>query len=605
MNFFEKKQFNHAYVLKYCRIMSIRVGELDKKGVASMRFLQSMSISKKILFIIMFSAIALVLIGVFGMYGMKEMADSSQEMYEEKLVPNTYIAKVQNFRRTNDSYVIEIMMTTDEKRNEELLEAIKKNTEDANQYIKKLDAIQMSEKETDAYKVFKDAYDGFEDLQDQVVSLAINNFNDSAYRLYTTNLQSKRNIINSQLDELQEANQSEAERISRVNDKYYNTMRIVTAGIIIIAVALAILVGLYISSMIVKPIKRLKDLMEKGGQGDFSERSTYIGKDEVGSLSDSYNTMADGMKDLIETLSETSHHLASSSEQLSSSSDESSRASEHISETIQELAAKSETQMKLMESSSKDIHHVNDTTGSITERAKKVAETAEQAAVVSTEGASRISEVTKQMKSINHNVVTLGQSIATLESRINKIGDITMVITDISSQTNLLALNAAIEAARAGEQGKGFAVVADEVRKLAEQTAGSAEQITSLISQIQTDSKNTSLSMSTAANEVDAGIGIVRDAGDSFMKIEKSINELVTLVEEVSESLERLKEHTNTINYSILEVNSMASEAAASTENVSSATEEQVASMQEIAASSTSLAQLATDLQDKIKQFKI
>ncbi len=570
-----------------------------------MRFLQNMNISKKILFIIMFSAIALILIGLFGMYGMKEMAKNSQEMYEEKLLPNTYIAKIQNYRRENDSYVIELMITTDEKRNQELLEAIKTNMEKADESIKKLDSIQMSAKEADAYKIFKDAYNGFEDLQDQVVSLATNNFNDSAYNLYTTNLQSKRNVINSQLDELQEANQAEAERISKENDSYYTKMMLVTAGIILIAVALAVLIGLYISAMIVNPIKRLKALMEKGGQGDFSQRSTYLGKDEVGSLSDSYNTMANGMKELIETLSETSHHLASSSEQLSSSSEESSRASEHISETIQDLAENSETQMKLMASSSKEIRRVNETTGSITDRAKMVAETAEQTSVVSAEGASRISEVTKQMKSINHNVATLGQSIATLESRMNKIGDITMVITDISSQTNLLALNAAIEAARAGEQGKGFAVVADEVRKLAEQTAGSAEQITSLISQIQADSNNTSLSMTTAANEVNAGIGIVQDAGDSFAKIEKSVSQLVTLVEEVSESLDHLKEHTNTINNSILEVNSMASEAASSTENVSAATEEQVASMQEIAASSTSLAQLATDLQEKIKQFKI
>ncbi|MCB5235927.1 methyl-accepting chemotaxis protein [Niallia circulans] len=570
-----------------------------------MRFLQNINISKKILIIIMFSAIALILIGLFGMYGMKEMASNSQKMYEEKLLPNTYIAKIENYRRTNDSYIIELMITEDEKRNQELLEAINKNMEESDKYIKKLDAIKLSQEETNAYKIFKDVYDGFEQLQDQVISLALNNFNDSAYNLYTKNLRSKTNVINSQLDELQETNQAEAERISKENESYYSTMILVTAGIIIVSVALAVLFGLYISSMIVAPIKRLKALMEKGGQGDFSERSSYIGKDEVGSLSDSYNTMADGMKGLIEMLSETSHHLASSSEQLSSSSEESSKASEHISETIQELAVGSETQMRLMESSSEGIRSVNETTGSITERAKKVAETAEQTSDVSAEGAKRISEVTTQMKSINNNVVSLAQSISTLESRINEIGDITKVITDISSQTNLLALNAAIEAARAGEQGKGFAVVADEVRKLAEQTAGSAEQITNLISQIQTDSKNTSLSMTTAANDVDAGINIVQDAGEAFKKIEGSVNELVILVEEVSGSLNQLKEHTNTINGSILEVNSMASEAAASTENVSAATEEQVASMQEIAASSTSLAQLASDLQDKIKQFKI
>ncbi|MEQ2467257.1 methyl-accepting chemotaxis protein [Niallia sp. Sow4_A1] len=570
-----------------------------------MRFLQNINISKKIMIIIMFSAIALILIGLFGIYGMKEMSKNTQKMYEEKLLPNTYITKIQKYRYTSDSYIIELMITEDEKKNQELLEAIKKNTEESDKYIKKLDSIKLSEEEAKAYKIFKDVSAGFDQLQDQVISLSINNYNDSAYSLYTKNLRTKTNVINEQLDELQKANEEKAEQISNENNKYYTTMIYLSWGVIIIAVVLAVLFGLYISAMIVNPIKRLKTLMERGGQGDFSERSSYKGKDEVGSLSDSYNRMADGMKGLIEMLSETSHHLASSSEQLSSSSEESSKASEHISETIQELAEGSETQMRLMESSSADIRNVNETTGLITVRAKKVAETAEQTAEVSLEGAKRISEVTTQMKSINNNVVTLAESIATLESRINQISDITMVISDISSQTNLLALNAAIEAARAGEQGKGFAVVADEVRKLAEQTAGSAEQITSLISQIQTDSKNTSLSMTTAANDVDTGLTIVQDAGESFHRIEQSVQELVILVEEVSQSLDQLKEHTNTINGSILEVNSMASEAAASTENVSSATEEQVASMQEIAASSTSLAQLATDLQDKIKQFKI
>lgn len=570
-----------------------------------MKFLQNINISKKILIIIMFSTIGLVLIGLFGIYGIKEMAKSSKEMYEENLIPNTYIAKIQNYRRTNDSLVIELMITEDKKRNEELLETIKRNSEESDKYVKKLDAISLSKKEADEYKIFKDAYTGFSSIQDEVISLANNNFNDSAYNLYTKNLESKRNIINSQLDELQTANEENAEQISNENNKYYKTMLYISWGVIFVAVILAVLLGLYISAMIVNPIKRLQALMERGGQGDFSARSSYQAKDEVGSLSDSYNRMADGMKGLIEMLSETSHHLASSSEQLSSSSEESSKASEHISETIQQLAEGSETQMRLMESSTAGIRNVNETTGHITVRAKKVAETAEQTADVSLEGAKRISEVTTQMKSINNNVVTLAESIATLETRINQIGDITMVISDISSQTNLLALNAAIEAARAGEQGKGFAVVADEVRKLAEQTAGSAEQITNLISQIQIDSKNTSLSMTTAANDVDTGLTIVQDAGESFHRIEQSVQELVILVEEVSQSLDQLKEHTNTINGSILEVNSMASEAAASTEKVSAATEEQVASMQEIAASSTSLAQLASDLQDKIKQFKI
>ncbi|WP_442780518.1 methyl-accepting chemotaxis protein [Bacillus sp. Au-Bac7] len=315
--------------------------------------------------------------------------------------------------------------------------------------------------------------------------------------------------------------------------------------------------------------------------------------------------MADGIKELVETIGETSQALASSSEELSASSEESSKASEHISETIQELASSSENQMRLMASSSEGINNVTASTEKISENAEKVAQTASSTAEASKEGLQNIEEVTAQMNSINTNVGNLAMSIDTLEGRIKEIGEITKAITDISSQTNLLALNAAIEAARAGEQGKGFAVVADEVRKLAEQSAQSAEQITSLIGQIQGDTRVTIQSMSSAKNEVDLGLNIVKNAGESFGKIEVSVLDLVSLFENVFTSLKELKENTEVINVSVMEVNSMAGEAAANTENVSAATEEQVASMEEIAASSSSLANLAESLQELIQKFKV
>ena len=241
----------------------------------------------------------------------------------------------------------------------------------------------------------------------------------------------------------------------------------------------------------------------------------------------------------------------------------------------------------------------------MTEKTKKVTEAAVGTSEAAKQGELLMKDATTKMAHIETSVMNSADVVRTLGESSQQIGQIVEAISSIADQTNLLALNAAIEAARAGEHGRGFAVVADEVRKLAAESQESAEQIKERILTIQKDTAHAVSAMEEGKTEVQLGAKAIRDVGEQFQDIMGQVNDIRNQIDEISTSVNSVSSGAGNIVDAVDSIDSVSRRTADHTSSISASTEEQSASNEEIAAASQSLAHLASDMQAAINKFKL
>lgn len=570
-----------------------------------MKPLSNLRISFKIAILIIISALSLSLTGYIGITYLNKTAGGSEIIYYDQLVPNHKFGQLRVNNRSLDAFTLELMLSKDSLRKKELNELIQSTIQEQRRLIEEINELTLTSDIKEQVSAYETVTADLRTNREEAIKLALADKNAEAYSLFLQKVEVYRAEANQTLENIQNLSEEHAKQIYEFSRADANSASTKLILIIVGALVVSISLSLFISRIIVKPIQDLQALFAKAEQGDFTVKGSYKSKDEVGCLTSSFNNMITGIQGIIRMVGETSLQVASSSEQLSASSEQSTKASEYIATTIQELAIGSDTQVRTMEESTKVVEEITKDTEQIFTTAEVVSGTAVKTAEMSIEGNQAIKKVNNQMNSISQTVSNLTEAFKGLSDRSGEIGKINAVITDIAGQTNLLALNAAIEAARAGEHGKGFAVVADEVRKLAEQSANSAKQISDLISIIQRDTASTMDSVTTVTSEVKEGLVVVKEAGASFQKIEGAVGEVVHQIKDVTKLVKHLLEGAEQVKSSMAMVNEVAEETATGTHTVTAATQEQLASMEEIASSSSSLAKMAEELQFLINQFKI
>ena len=330
----------------------------------------------------------------------------------------------------------------------------------------------------------------------------------------------------------------------------------------LIVAAIFIFMGIFLANSIANPIKqiaqRFTDLGK--GDGDLSQRIEVKGNDEIAQLSTGFNGFIEKIHQSMKEVASTSHALQSAAESVSEKSNRThNNSQEQRDQTIQVVAA---------------INQMGATISEIASNAATAAETANQASGNTDEGRAVVNKAKDAISRLAADIENTGKVVEQLASTTQDIGSILDVIRDISDQTNLLALNAAIEAARAGEQGRGFAVVADEVRNLASRTASSTEEIQKMINQLQNDAKDAVTAMASGKVVTQEGVSASDEAVNVLVNISDRIHDISDRNTQVATATEEQSTVVHTINQNIEEINSINEVTTSTAEELAEASQE-------------------------------
>jgi methyl-accepting chemotaxis protein len=338
----------------------------------------------------------------------------------------------------------------------------------------------------------------------------------------------------------------------------------------------------------------------------------------VGQVQQSSNALAeasDQMASAANQAGEATQQVASTSQEMArgagdqaSTAQEAAHTMQQLTEIIDGVAKGSQEQVEGISKANAAVNEMSTSMEKMAENAGAAAEGSRIAADAARNGAEKTRQTVEGMEKITVTVDDASGKVTALGSQSEEIGKIVAVIDDIAAQTNLLALNAAIEAARAGEHGRGFAVVSDEVRKLAERTASATKEIADLIKNIQKGVAEAVKAMQEGANEVKDGYRMASEAGDALEDILKATTDVSDQIEQISAVGEQLNAVVSTsqeVSKSVESVAGIAEENSAATEEVSASAEEMGAQVQQIVASSSSLKEMAAELQEAVTVFKL
>lgn len=398
------------------------------------------------------------------------------------------------------------------------------------------------------------------------------------------------------------------QKIAQGQEHMTNVQRLAdSVNIIVTAIALifSALIAFFISKIMAESLGLLEKAALQMANGDLTFEIAVKSKDEIGDLARVFNNMRADLRSMVKDIVDTAASLAANSEELSASAEETTAVTEQIAKTIDQLSVSAVDQAKSVEDTRMTITNLADNSQHAAANAKTVSESSIRVAEAAEHGMSQAENAISKILAIRNISTEISEVVTLLGGQSQRIGQIVDVIKGIADQTNLLALNAAIEAARAGKHGRGFALVAEEVRKLAEQSSASAEQIAQLIDNIQRDTERAVRVMTKSETEVTAGVEAVTSAGTAFRTIVAEINSVVEQIREVYTATQEMSTGIHQVVESVAKIGTEAEQTSGIAQEITTASGEQTATMESVSKAAEELADLGEGLMTLVKKFKV
>ncbi len=380
------------------------------------------------------------------------------------------------------------------------------------------------------------------------------------------------------------------------------TSMIIVAGITLII----FFVILYlIIRHIIRPLTKINQLMMEVADGDLTVKSDVQTSDEIGQLSTSFNQMVESTNEIIRVVNNSANNVRMNSESLSAVSEETNASSEEVAHAVAEIAEGASKSAEDAEILTEQSDILGKEIILITEQAETMTEIATEAGTMNVNGQTQMNALKGSFSESETTLQEMGTVIGALEEKVGAIGTVMNTITEISAQTNLLALNASIEAARAGEHGQGFAVVAEEVRKLAEQSSRATDEVRITVEELQTETQLVTNQLeNTRQNFANQGL-VVTETESTFGEISNLLTTMQQSIDAVNDEIAQIATLKEVVGQTIETMAATSQETAAASEEVSASTDEQVRAIASVTEAAEQLTELSEELTNAVNQFRV